>query len=154
MNVQSHPGTYALLIQAPRDTAVRVGALGGVTIRRGVHVYVGSARGPGGLGARIRRHLARDKPIHWHVDHLTTRLDVDEVWSLASERPLEHAWSDAVASMPGAVVSVPGFGSSDCRCPTHLYLFATRPLANTLELAGVTAGWLGEHQSIDRSEVS
>ncbi len=123
----SRPGTYALLIRAARPVTLRVGALGTVDIRRGIHVYVGSAHGPGGLAARIRRHVARDKRVHWHVDHLTTRLPVIEVWWAPGERRLEHAWSDAVAALPGARVSVPRFGSSDCRCATHLWWFARGP---------------------------
>ncbi len=127
-----HPGTYALVIHVPSSCRLAVGALGEVPLHRGYHVYVGSAHGPGGLGARINRHLGRDKRIHWHVDRLTTRFDVVEVWTLADARRLEHAWSDAVGAMEGAEVSVPRFGSSDCGCPTHLWHFARRPRASVM----------------------
>jgi len=50
------PGVYALVIELCRDFSGYVGSLGRVTLARGIYVYVGSARGPGGLYSRIRRH--------------------------------------------------------------------------------------------------
>ena len=38
------------------------------SLTEGTHVYVGSARGPGGLRARISRHLRREKKERWHVN--------------------------------------------------------------------------------------
>ncbi|MBB4316069.1 DUF123 domain-containing protein [Roseospira marina] len=83
-------------------------------------VYAGSARGPGGLRARLRRHMRRDKGCRWHVDWLTTAPGA-RVWAAAVPAGDECALACAVRGLPGATTPVPGFGSSDCRtCPSHL----------------------------------
>ena len=55
------PGAYGLVIRLPAEFNGRVGALGSVTLSPGTYLYLGSAYGPGGLAARLRRHLRRDK---------------------------------------------------------------------------------------------
>ena len=64
------PGTYVLILRVFRPASVRVGRLGRFHFPAGWYAYVGSARGPGGLAARISRHLRSPKPSRWHVDHL------------------------------------------------------------------------------------
>jgi len=93
-----------------------------VTLAAGLYVYVGSAHGPGGLRARVGRHLRREKPHHWHVDHLTAVLPVVHVVVSDSAAALECAWAQRLSALGGASVPVLGFGSSDCRnrCPAHL----------------------------------
>jgi Uri superfamily endonuclease len=63
-------GTYALLLRARVEQAIEVGALGTLSVRPGTYVYVGSAFGPGGLSARVRRHADGTGTLHWHVDYL------------------------------------------------------------------------------------
>ncbi|MEE8332606.1 MAG: DUF123 domain-containing protein, partial [Alphaproteobacteria bacterium] len=67
------PGAYALLILLKRRFAGNIGALGRVDLPPGAYLYLGSARGPGGLRARLARHARRGKRLHWHVDRLTAR---------------------------------------------------------------------------------
>lgn len=94
----------------------------------GLYAYVGSAHGPGGLRARVGRHLRRDKPRHWHVDALTALAVVTHVAYVVSPERLECAWAQAVSALPGARIPLPGFGSSDCRCPAHLFALPADPL--------------------------
>lgn len=113
------PGAYALLIRLDRDAAVRVGALGHRSFAAGLYVYAGSARGPGGLRARVARHLRREKRAHWHVDRLVAHGRIVEVAVVASGS--ECALMQAFAALPGAFVPVAGFGATDCRrCAAHL----------------------------------
>ncbi len=71
----AEPGDYVLVWWlAETWPDVPVGRLGTVDLAHGTWVYVGSARGPGGLRARIARHQRPDKPRHWHIDHLTAVL--------------------------------------------------------------------------------
>lgn len=88
----------------------------------GRYIYAGSALGPGGLRARLRRHLKRDKPQHWHIDALTAVLPVVRVFIAAGQARLECIWASRIAGLPGAAVPWPGFGNSDCRsgCRAHL----------------------------------
>lgn len=50
-------GTYVLVIRLREPQEISVGRLGVFPFHHGYYVYIGSAFGPGGLKARIRRHL-------------------------------------------------------------------------------------------------
>jgi Uri superfamily endonuclease len=119
------PGTYLLLIQLAATVQLQVGRLGGVALPAGWYVYIGSALG--GLGARLRRHARREKRPHWHIDALraTGRLAAIAV-CLGGER-IECATAATVAGLPGGQQLVPRFGSTDCRCRSHLVYFEHAP---------------------------
>lgn len=115
------PGTYVLLIRVAAPLTIMPGRLGPIRLEPGVYVYVGSARGSGGLAARLNRHLRADRKPHWHVDALTAAAPVVEVWYRASPDRLECSWSQMLSNLPGTSEPAPGFGASDCACRTHLY---------------------------------
>lgn len=121
------PGTYALVLECTRTERIEIGKLGQLDVQPGVYVYIGSAFGPGGLEARIRHHANAAVRPHWHVDYLRMKCPLVEVWFSDTTFRLEHAWASAVSQMPGAVIPLPRFGSSDCACATHLFWFKTRP---------------------------
>ena len=123
----SQPGTYALMLASQSTGMVCIGRLGTLTLKTGCYVYVGSAFGPGGLAARIQHHQRISTRPHWHIDFLRAVCDLVEVWFTTEAARREHSWANAVARMPGAGLPVPGFGSSDCQCETHLFCFARRP---------------------------
>lgn len=114
-------GTYILLLDLPQATPLQVGRLGDFHFPSGVYAYVGSAFGPGGLRARLGRHLHPGRP-HWHVDYLRLVAQVCGIAYALTPRPQECLWSQALASLPGAWLPAPGFGASDCRkgCRAHL----------------------------------
>ena len=114
-------GGYVLLISLPRAQTITVGALGSISFAAGGYAYVGSALG--GLEARIRRHLRTAKKKHWHIDYLLERASVSRVIMAESGERLECRLA---ARLGGRFEAVPGFGSSDCRCPGHLF-FAPSP---------------------------
>jgi len=125
------PGTYALILKAPSPVALKVGALGHQRVERGWHVYVGSAFGPGGLAARVGRHLIRDKSLRWHLDYLRQALPVSRVWlTTRPEKQLECAWAGVLMEMGGRI-RIPGFGASDCKCRGHLFHFSQQPSLTT-----------------------
>ena len=112
-------GAYILLIRTSRPVAIAVGTLSRATLLPGWYAYAGSARGPGGIAARVRRHLAAEKTARWHVDHLT--LAAREIHPLAFPGDSECRLMRALAALPGATIPLPGFGASDCAaCPAHL----------------------------------
>lgn len=120
-------GTYALVLANRKTGCVRIGKHGALALQPGYYVYVGSALGPGGLAARIQHHRQiADRP-HWHIDYLRAACDLVEVWFTTAIGRHEHGWAKAVVRMPGVAVPMPGFGSSDCACPTHLFWFQHRP---------------------------
>jgi Uri superfamily endonuclease len=112
------PGAYLVWLRCDRPVAL-AGRFAGTVLAPGTYLYFGSARGPGGLRARVQRHLRADKRPRWHLDQLTAAAGVRlaaRVWPGGGE----CAWRRAVQAR-GAAVPVPGFGSSDCRqCPAHL----------------------------------
>ena len=115
------PGAYVLLLIL--DRAVELPARLGGVLSAGRYVYCGSARGPGGLRARVGRHLKKDKTIRWHVDRLTLAAASVRVW--ATLGPGECALRAALQDIAGVSVPVPGFGASDCAvCPAHLLALA------------------------------
>lgn len=127
----SAPGTYALVLACRKRRPLRVGKLGRLMLQPGFYVYVGSAFGPGGLTARIRHHRQIAARPHWHIDYLRAVCDLKEVWFTPAPGRQEHSWAKVMARMPGAEMPLPGFGSSDCDCQTHLFWFAHSPSIGT-----------------------
>jgi len=120
-------GTYVLIFELKSLSRLSVGKRGVFTFPAGWYAYTGSALGPGGLPARIRHHLGIASRPHWHMDYLRPRGNMREIWYGQGPRYDEHQWAACLRSMPGGVAVVPGFGSSDCQCETHLVHFPTRP---------------------------
>ena len=67
------PGSYVLLITVAAPLTIHAGRLGAIALSPGTYAYTGSALGPGGLRARVGRHLRAEKRPHWHIDALTRR---------------------------------------------------------------------------------
>ena len=121
-DVPRRPGVYMLLLEVTRDVTVNVGSLGTLRFEKGFYIYVGSARGPGGLRARLARHVKGPSRIRWHVDYLTSRSDVRVVAVAVSETTLdaEEALSSEMLKRECIKPQIKGFGSSDKRSATHL----------------------------------
>ena len=140
MILPKSPGTYAIVLKLEGARSIRVGRLGDFDFPAGYYLYLGSALGPGGLAGRLRRHLAQDKREgrpHWHVDYLRQLASVRSIWYIRGETRREHDWARFAAKLDGVSTPAPRFGASDCRCPSHLFHFATapdpRPFAQLLE---------------------
>ena len=112
------PGAYALLIGSVGTVTVPIG---GKTARLppGAYLYCGSAKGPGGIRARVGRHLKARKALRWHVDRLTAAGGIRGV--IVAPDGDECDLFNRFRAIAGCTVPVAGFGSSDCcRCPAHL----------------------------------
>ena len=144
------PGTYALLLQNEERQEIEVGALGAMTFRPGVYVYVGSAFGPGGLRARVGRHARGDGALHWHVDYLRAATALEAVWYTHDPERRECTWAAVLRALPGASVPVDGFGASDCTCPAHLVRFEAAPSVSTFRTR--LRGECPDHEMISRFE--
>lgn len=111
-------GAYVLVIALREPVGF---ALGGIVhqLSAGHYLYAGSAYGPGGIDARLRRHFGREKTLHWHVDRLTTL--AASIRAFALEGGSECEIVTRLSGLPDARHPIPGFGSSDCRtCVSHL----------------------------------
>ena len=116
---RTRPGAYVLFIELAESHDVRVGRLGVIPFEAGRYAYVGSARG--GLDARVSRHLRREKQLHWHIDYLLEEARVVRVVEFETAQDIECVLGQALVVVGAEAAAVPRFGSSDCRCGSHLY---------------------------------
>ena len=140
--MKKESGTYVLVLQVTHTAKIQVGALGEFSLKPGFYLYVGSAHGPGGVAARVKRHLSGEKKTHWHIDYLTPHAPIIEVWYAYGERKLEHTWASILEKMTGNRNNLKGFGSSDCSCKTHLFFFGTRPSLQEFQKTTQNDGFL------------
>ncbi len=118
-------GVYALTLELRREAEVELGGRR-ARLGPGAYVYVGSACGPGGLAARLARHLAgRRRRPRWHVDRLLEAGAEPVAAAYAVTGGCREAESALAALALAARVLRPGpsgFGSSDDPlAPTHLF---------------------------------
>lgn len=113
-------GAYIIEFDIPRMLPIEVGRLGVVGLGPGKVRYYGSARGGGGLRARISRHLpGSSRCLHWHIDWLTSRQPCRRVAAVVGGRECELLAADLESS--AWTVAHRRFGSTDCRqCDSHL----------------------------------
>jgi Uri superfamily endonuclease len=121
--ISSRPGTYVIVLRADDTRQLTIGRAGTLTVRPGYYFYVGSAFGPGGLRARVGRHLTGTGACRWHIDYLRAATEAVEAWVLTGGEKMEHRWAGMLADAPGVEMPMTGFGASDCCCATHLFYF-------------------------------
>lgn len=127
-------GSYLLLFENTAHQQIKIGKKLRMNAPPGFFVYAGSALAPGGLAARLGHHCRPSPNPRWHVDYLKSRVHLSEVWYLRDGRRLECELAKALMRFPEARITCPGFGSSDCKCETHLvYLPKPLPLKNFSE---------------------
>jgi Uri superfamily endonuclease len=99
---------------------LRVGSLGEHRYPNGYFLYIGSAKGPGGLRARVQRHLRPDcqKRHHWHIDRLSAIAKIKQIWWYLGTHAIECKWAKCLEET--GLRMPPKFGASDCRCQGHL----------------------------------
>lgn len=125
------PGAYVLVIDLDHPLTITLPGRDPACLPPGRYLYCGSARGPGGLRARLTHHMRRGKRRHWHVDLLTEAGRVAGAWIVPGGD--ECALVAALSHLP---MPIPGFGSSDCRrCRSHLLRQPRRGGTRAVDLA-------------------
>jgi sugar fermentation stimulation protein A len=119
-------GTYCLVMKLESDETIAIGKKTNC-FTKGYYVYVGSALN--NLEKRIVRHRSRDKKHFWHIDYFLERAEILGVKTIVSPKRLECSLSQSVKQLADSE-PMKGFGSSDCRCGSHLYYFVGNPLEN------------------------
>lgn len=120
-------GIYCIVFRNNR-AEIETGSLGNIVFECGWHIYVGSALGNAGY-KRVERHRrladSKDKKPKWHVDYLLINyfFSLEYIVFLETTDRLECSLARALGG-----VSIPGFGSSDCRCDSHLFHREVNPL--------------------------
>lgn len=131
--MRSSPGAYVLIMNLPVPATISVGSLGQMTLEQGHYLYCGSAQG--GLMPRLSRHMRSEKKCHWHIDYLTSQAKVVGALTFTGEKEMECRLAGLIRGVPGVAPVGPGFGSSDCGCPTHLFHLPSHlPLSLVLDI--------------------
>jgi len=111
-------GSYILLIEVKKNSRIRVGSLGRITFEKGLYAYVGSAMSS--LEGRIKRHIRDKKKTFWHIDYLlkSKNAKITKILYKESKNKEECKVAKSVSRYGKPVI---GFGSSDCKCESHLF---------------------------------
>jgi len=112
-------GSYVLIIKLSEEQTIIIGSLEAIHFPGGYYAYVGSAMG--GFKSRLNHHLKSNKKPHWHIDYLLEKASISEIILCETNDRVECTIAQALNSQ---FDSIPGFGSSDCKCRSHLF-FAT-----------------------------
>ena len=137
-------GSYALVLFLAEDCRLTIGRLGIFEFPAGHYLYFGSALN--GLEGRVRRHLQREKKLHWHIDYLASVAEIERVWWQAGRQRKECSWAQGAVKEGGEIIAR-GFGSSDCRCETHLLRVKEREVLERIQ-ALVLPGEPSETQGV------
>lgn len=117
-------GCYMILMRLRRKTPLEVGKLGRIHFNPGYYIYVGSAKR--NLSKRIERHRRLRKNKFWHIDYFRAVAEILTMLPIRSSKDLECELAGALSAY--ADRQIPGFGASDCTCPSHLFWTRRHPL--------------------------
>ena len=109
---------YILCVEVKDGHKIAVGGLGVLYFDSGTYLYIGS--GGRNIVARVERHIRDEKKIKWHIDYLLSdsHVDISRVYVKRGSRDDECKTARSLAT---GFKGIPGFGSSDCKCPSHLF---------------------------------
>lgn len=111
---------YSITTMMDKDQQITIGKLGTFLFRKGMYVYVGSAKR--NIEARIARHLKIEKKMRWHFDYLRPFVEIVDVQTFLGDEGECQLFERLMTEKRG-MIPVVGFGSSDCKCRAHLFYF-------------------------------
>ena len=106
-----------------------------MSFKKGDYIYIGSAKGC--LETRLQRHLRKEKRIFWHIDYLleNKKAKILQIWTI--DKKMECQTAEVFCQDPTTEIIKNGFGSSDCKCLTHLlYIKDKEKIEKTLKEKG------------------
>jgi Uri superfamily endonuclease len=115
-------GSYILLVKIKNKAYIKVGKLGKLKFEKGLYAYIGSAMN--GIKKRTERRakIAKTKKgrLRWHIDYLLVNKNSElvELIKIPTNRRIECELSRLFQKF---AIPIIGFGSSDCKCKSHLY---------------------------------
>ncbi len=116
-------GGYIIIIEVSKSILITMSKRK-IRAGPGFYAYIGSAGGPGGLRARLLRHIRKTKKLRWHIDQITSNIYTNiikiilstEVWGKTFENRISLCLSNKNLDY------IKGFGSSDDRnSRSHLF---------------------------------
>ena len=131
---ETDSGAYQLVLRLAQPTIITVGALGSHKYPSGIYLYTG--RASRGLRRRIERHLKAEKKLRWHIDYLLEHAQIEGVRVYPEKASEECLINNEMALAVGGIFPMNGFGSSDCRCTSHLMLIPEAQFRNLEPMTG------------------
>ncbi len=107
-------GTYILIIEIDGNKKIKIGKRE-ICFKKGYYAYVGSAMNS--IEKRLERHLRDEKRKRWHIDYLIGEGKIKKIFYKECKTKEECK----IAKKFDSFDAIPKFGSSDCRCRSHLF---------------------------------
>ena len=109
---------YQLLIRLDNEKLIKIGSLGNFNFPEGYFIYTGSAKR--NFAYRIIRHIRKKKKYKWHIDYLLKHGRIIQIKKYKSQALSECNLNRITQKKYKGVDIIKGFGSSDCKCRSHL----------------------------------
>lgn len=119
----SDRGVYLLVVHLEKGKRICYGKGKENYFKEGFYVYVGSAMK--NLQSRINRHHRKRKKYFWHIDYLLDKGKLLNSIPIRIKDDIECKLASAIREI--SEFGVIGFGSTDCKCPSHLFYFSVDP---------------------------
>ncbi len=130
--IKEHKGVYIIIIELCKRRRIKIGRLREILFEKGYYMYVGS--GQNNLHKRVFRHTRKNKVLKWHIDYLTEVGRFKEGILFYTSKRIECNLASILAKN---FRSIKGFGSSDCKCDSHLFYSPKYPLNLTVLILGL-----------------
>lgn len=111
-----HP-LYTIYLKLNSDQHIIIGKLGNFHFKKGLYIYVGSAKK--NILHRIKRHKEIEKKYHWHFDYLRPFGSITKIITYDNSFT-ECGLAAKIRREVDGSIPVKGFGASDCKCESHL----------------------------------
>ena len=115
-------GIYILEIVPTKAFSISHKKIGNHKLSIGYYYYVGSAQT--NLYQRIDRHLRKTKKLHWHIDYLTVKKEINiaNVYIIKNHsKKFECKLVSDLSNYFNMQFPIQDFGNSDCNlCESHL----------------------------------
>lgn len=108
---------YSIHYELLSDQIITIGKLGTFTFHKGTYIYIGSAKR--NIEARLNRHKKIDKLQKWHIDYLRPFVSISKIITYETSIG-ECNLAEKLRIEEGGSFPIKGFGSSDCKCTSHL----------------------------------
>lgn len=114
---------YAIYLEIQDKQEIEIGKLGSFPFEKGTYIYVGSAKR--NIVARVERHKRLEKKLKWHFDYLRPFGQITRIITYEGSIG-ECQLAEKIRKEVGGTMPVQRFGSSDCRCHSHLVYFRNK----------------------------
>lgn len=116
LKINPYHTTYRLYLNIPFDKEITVGKLGTLYFKKGVYIYVGSAKK--NIIHRIERHLKIEKTNRWHIDYVRKHCELFKFETFQNKNECDLV-RETIQTFDG-ICPYRKLGSSDCKCFSHM----------------------------------